>query len=144
MSVVPGKISGMLSQTLVEVERAIRSSWGVDTCAPEDIPKWHAGNPARGQCGTTALVVNDLLGGDLVCGEVHVDGRQVDNHWWNRLAGGLELDLTREQFAPEELVVGGTPIKRPPEIVRLREEYELLRTRVLAALEAAESAPVGR
>ncbi|MGW1681902.1 YunG family protein [Saccharopolyspora sp. NPDC002376] len=130
----------MFVRTLVEVECAIRSSWGVDTCAPEDIPQWHEGNPARGQCGTTALVINDLLGGDLVCGEVHVDGQWVDYHWWNRLAGGIELDLTREQFDPEELVVGGTVIKRPPEIVRLREEYELLRARVIAALEPGESA----
>ncbi|MDA3644660.1 hypothetical protein LZ318_23805 [Saccharopolyspora indica] len=126
----------MIVRTLVEIERAIRSSWGADTCAPEDLPRWHAGNPARGQCGITAMVVNDLLGGDLVRGEVHVDGHWVDFHWWNRFPGGLELDLTREQFDPEEVVVGGVVIERPPEFTRLREEYELLRTRTFAALNA--------
>ncbi|SEG85412.1 hypothetical protein SAMN02982929_04587 [Saccharopolyspora kobensis] len=136
MSVVPGRVPGMIAFTLTDIERAIRSSWGADTCAPEDLPKWHEGNPARGQCGTTALVINDLLGGDLVRGEVHVDGRRVDYHWWNRFPGGLELDLTREQFDPEEVVTGAVVIERPAEINRLREEYERLRTRTFAALEA--------
>lgn len=121
--------------TLLDIERAIRSSWGADTCAPEDLPDWHAGNPARGQCGVTALVLNDLLGGDLVRGEVHRDGRRVDSHWWNRFAEGFEIDLTREQFSPDETVGPGTAIERPPEVGRLRDEYEILRGRVLAALD---------
>jgi hypothetical protein len=45
-------------------------------------------------------VVHDRLGGELVRGEVHVDGERVDFHWWNRLPDGSEVDLTREQFAP--------------------------------------------
>ncbi|MER7015176.1 hypothetical protein ABT324_27410 [Saccharopolyspora sp. NPDC000359] len=130
----------MIIQKLADIEAAVRSSWGADTCAPEDLPKWHPGNPARGQCGVTALVLNDLLGGDLVRGEVHVDGRQVDFHWWNRLPGGLELDLTREQFTPDELVTSGVVVERPAEFTRLREEYELLRTRVLENLQHEPSA----
>lgn len=113
--------------TLSEVERAVRAGWGEDTCVPEDLPKWHPGNPARGQCGVTALVLHDLLGGSLVRGEVRVAGERVDYHWWNRFGTGLEVDLTREQFAPEERGVGGVAIERPPEIRRMREEYELLR-----------------
>jgi len=34
----------------------------------------------------TALVVQDFLGGDLILGEVHVDGIKVGNHYWNRVA----------------------------------------------------------
>lgn len=97
-------------------------------------PHWTPDNPARDQCGVTALVVHDLLGGELIRGEVHVDGERVDYHWWNRLGMGIEVDLTREQFGPDETVVGGDVIERPAEIVRLRAEYELLRSRVLAAL----------
>ncbi len=83
------------------------------------------------------MVLNDLLGGELIRGEVHVDGERVDYHWWNRLGMGLEIDLTREQFAPEEIVTGGIVIPRPPasEWRRLREEYELLRDRVLEKLD---------
>ncbi|GGV95247.1 hypothetical protein GCM10015535_62260 [Streptomyces gelaticus] len=117
-----------------DLERAIRNGWGADTTTPEHRPDWTPANPARDQCGVTALVVHDLLGGDLIRGEVHVDGERVDYHWWNRLGMGIEVDLTREQFGPEERVVGGDVIVRPPEIVRLREEYELLRSRVVAAL----------
>ncbi|GAA2117432.1 hypothetical protein GCM10009802_18500 [Streptomyces synnematoformans] len=83
---------------LTDIERAVRSSWGADTCTPEFRAHWTPGNPARDQCGTTALVVNDLLGGELLRGEVLVDGRRTDYHWWNRLGMGVEVDLTREQF----------------------------------------------
>ncbi|MGW1410742.1 YunG family protein [Streptomyces sp. NPDC002403] len=119
-----------------DLEQAIRDGWGADTTTPTHRPDWTPDNPARDQCGVTALVVHDLLGGDLIRGEVHVDGERVDYHWWNRLGLGIEVDLTRERFAPEEMVVGGDVIERPAEIVRLREEYELLRGRVLAALRA--------
>ncbi|MFJ1716476.1 hypothetical protein [Streptomyces sp. NPDC088260] len=117
-----------------DIERAIRRGWGADTTTPAHCPDWTPDNPARDQCGVTALVVHDLLGGELIRGEVHVDGAWVDYHWWNRLGLGIEVDLTREQFGPEEIVVGGDVIERPAEIARLREEYELLRDRVVAAL----------
>ncbi|KOT44218.1 hypothetical protein ADK41_05055 [Streptomyces caelestis] len=119
---------------LTDVERAVRSSWSAETCTPEYRSRWTAENPARDQCGVTAMVLNDLLGGELIRGEVHVDGERVDYHWWNRLGMGVEIDLTREQFGPQEHVVGGVVIPRPPEIRRLREEYELLRERVLDRL----------
>ncbi len=122
---------------LTDIERAVRSSWGADTCTPEFRAHWTPGNPARDQCGTTALVVNDLLGGELLRGEVLVDGRRTDYHWWNRLGMGVEVDLTREQFRPEEIVTEGVVIARPPRIARLREEYELLRDRVAGHLKRA-------
>ncbi|WP_031084146.1 YunG family protein [Streptomyces sp. NRRL WC-3549] len=119
---------------LADIEAAVRSSWDADTTTPEYRSRWNPGNPARDQCGVTALVLHDLLGGELVRGEVRVGGRRVDYHWWNRLGMGVEIDLTREQFAAHEKVVGGVVIERPAEIVRLRAEYELLRARVLERL----------
>lgn len=119
---------------LSDIEYAVRSSWGADTCTPEFRARWTPENPARDQCGVTAMVVNDLLGGELLRGEVLVDGQRTDYHWWNRLGLGVEIDLTREQFGPEETVTAGTAIARPPRIERLREEYELLRTRVMTQL----------
>ncbi|MFI8191534.1 hypothetical protein ACIF8T_22395 [Streptomyces sp. NPDC085946] len=135
---------------LTDIERAVRGSWTAETCTPEYRSRWTEDNPARDQCGVTALVVNDLLGGELIRGEVHVDGERVDYHWWNRLGRGVEIDLTREQFGPEEIVTGGVVVPRPPdgELRRLREEYELLRDRVLEKLnrqqEAASSAAGAR
>ncbi|GAA3013181.1 YunG family protein [Streptomyces fulvorobeus] len=119
---------------LADLEAAIRSSWDADTTTPVHRPRWNPDNPARDQCGVTAMVVNDLLGGELIRGEVRVGGVRTDFHWWNRLGMGIEIDLTREQFGPEEIVTGGTVVPRPPEIARLREEYELLRGRVLERL----------
>ncbi|MEU8741272.1 hypothetical protein ACFYPK_02100 [Streptomyces halstedii] len=119
---------------LADIEAAVRSGWDADTTTPAHRPHWDPANPARDQCGVTAMVLNDLLGGQLIRGEVLVDGEQVDYHWWNRLGMGVDIDLTREQFAAHEHVVGGTVIERPAEFTRLREEYELLRDRVLERL----------
>ncbi|MGW3955539.1 YunG family protein [Streptomyces sp. NPDC004752] len=126
----------MTTLLLTDIERAMRSSWSADTCTPEFRPHWTPDNPARDQCGVTAMVLNDLLGGELIRGEVHVKEERVDYHWWNRLGMGIEIDLTREQFRPEEIVTGGIVIPRPPlsEWRRLREEYVLLRDRVLEKL----------
>lgn len=87
-------------------------------------------------CGVTALVLHDLLGGDLMIGEVrYQEGGRQGVHYWNRLAGGLEVDLTREQFDLHEEVGPGRPVERPagpPK--RCPERYELMRARVASAL----------
>jgi hypothetical protein len=121
--------------TLEEIEGAIRASWSRETCWPEDRQRWHAGNPARGQCGVTALVVQDLLGGELIMGTVWVGEEQHGYHWWNRFGGSLEVDLTLEQFDPDEIVRDGRPRTRPPGPPRrCRQEYEKLRASVLRRL----------
>ncbi|MGI5242629.1 YunG family protein [Dactylosporangium sp. CA-139066] len=110
--------------------------WGPDTCDPSDLADWHPGNPARGQCGPTALVVREILGGDLIRARVTAGGEPAGHHYWNRLPDGSELDLTREQFRPGELIVGGGEPVHVPEgpPTRLRGQHALLRHRVLSAL----------
>jgi hypothetical protein len=113
----------------------LRAAWGPDTCDPHDLQDWRPDNPARGQCGVTALVVQDLLGGDLVLGEVFVDQSKVGHHYWNRLPDGRDVDFTADQFHPGEVIVGGRVQQRPRDAPRrCREQYELLSRRVLAAL----------
>lgn len=113
----------------------LRAGWGPDTCDPHDLEHWRHDNPARGQCGVTALVIQDLLGGDLILGEVFAGKTKVGHHYWNRLLDGSVVDLTADQFHPGEVVVGGQVQRRPADAPRrCREQYELLRTRVLAAL----------
>lgn len=51
---------------LTDIEAAVRSSWGADTTTPAHRADWDPANPARDQCGVTALVVHDLLGGELI------------------------------------------------------------------------------
>ncbi|MFF8996237.1 hypothetical protein ACF09H_41220 [Streptomyces sp. NPDC014983] len=117
----------------------VEAAWGRDTCDPAGRDEWRPENPSWSQCGVTALVVQDLLGGDLIHGEVHMNGAKAWNHYWNRLSDGTEVDLTADQFRVLKgaSVVNGQVVHRPPEGPRrCREEYELLRERVLAALSA--------
>jgi hypothetical protein len=124
--------------TLSELEQAIRAAWSAETCDPVDQP-WSAANPARGQCGVTALVLNDLIGGDLVLADViRSDGSRQGSHCWNRLPGGVDVDLTREQFAPDEVVQCGSIVVRPSgEPSRCLEQYTALRERVFQELGAS-------
>lgn len=123
----------------VETLRPIlRAAWGLDTCDPHDERDWHPGNPSRGQCGVTALIIQDLLGGELILGEVFVGDAQVGYHYWNRLPDGRDVDLTADQFYPREVIVGAQVQQRPPGTPRrCRQQYETLRRRVLAALDAS-------
>ncbi|MBW1604398.1 hypothetical protein JJV70_20285 [Streptomyces sp. JJ66] len=124
--------------TLSTLEAAIRASWAEDTSEPSDLTRipWTPDNPAWGHCDITALVAHDFLGGELMRGEVYgASGRQEGYHWWNRLPGGLELDLTREQFQHGERVTGGEPVPRPTaHPFRRAETYDVLRARVLTRL----------
>ena len=127
------------TRTDLQVLRPIlRAGWGADTCDPHDLPDWRPGNPARGQCGVTALIIQDLLGGDLILGEVYAGDTKVGHHYWNRLPDGHEADLTADQFSAHEVVVGGrVQQRRPGPPARCRRQYELLRRRVTAALDVA-------
>jgi hypothetical protein len=128
----------MTPWTLLDIDHALRISWAADTCSPDDLERagWHSENPAWGHCDITALLVNDLLGGDLMLGKVHsINGEQHGNHWWNRLANGIEIDLTHEQFRDGQIVIDARVVKRPtPRPRRRSKEYELLRSRVAAHL----------
>jgi hypothetical protein len=127
----------MMFRSVADIEALIRSSWSEKTCDPVDLPEWSPENPARGQCAVTALVVQDLLGGELLLGEVHnADGSRQGVHYWNRFAGGVEVDLTREQFTRSEVIQVPTVVARPPDpsIGRLAPQYQALCSEVRAGL----------
>lgn len=98
--------------TLAEIEDAIRASWGPDTADEDD--GWTPDNPSRGQCDVTSLVLNDLFGGELLAADVFRNGERVEAHMWNRLPGGVEVDLTRDQFESGE-EIGEPSVRRRPE-----------------------------
>ncbi|WP_236240262.1 hypothetical protein [Streptomyces sp. CC228A] len=125
----------MTPWNLLDLDRALRACWAADTASPDDRDVWLPDNPSWGHCDITALVVHDLFGGDLVVGEVHADGVQRGYHWWNRLASGVELDLTREQFRRGEVVSAARAVQRPPgPLPRRWDAYLLLRERLHAHL----------
>ena len=127
--------------TLEGVEAAIRASWSVESCDPTDVEEWTPDNPSRGQCAVTALVVHDLLGGQLLEAEVrNHDGSPQGFHYWNRLAG-VDVDLTRSQFRDGEVVAEPQLIDRLPSAPWLaHEQYLAFRERVDAALHAPSTA----
>ena len=120
------------AMSLHDVECAIRGAWSRDTS--DDPDEWSDENPARGQCAVTALLVRELLGGEIVVASVIRDGRRTERHAWNRLPSGIALDLTREQFVGGERL-GEASVEEPQLTERHPERYEKLRTRVRAALE---------
>lgn len=126
-----------MAYTLSQIEQALRGSWGADTTCldTKSLMRWHQGNPAHGQCGPTALVVQDFLGGELLIAEVTGGDKEDEVHYWNRFVGGIDIDLTREQFGPHRILGDPRVVVRPPEGPRAyATEYARLKARVLSAL----------
>jgi hypothetical protein len=69
----------------------LKTAWCAETSA--DPEKWHTGNPSYGQCAVTALVVQDIFGGDLMRGLVG-----DVSHYWNKITPYFDLDYTVVQF----------------------------------------------
>jgi hypothetical protein len=123
----------MRALSLDELEPRLRVAWSDRSCDPVDLDGWSAANPARGQCAVTALIVQEHLGGELLMGEVtHLDGSRQGVHFWNRLPGGTEVDLTREQFREGETVHAPSVVPRPPDLTvgRLASQYRVLAERL--------------
>ncbi|WFU07239.1 hypothetical protein QA648_34705 (plasmid) [Rhizobium sp. CB3171] len=77
-----------MTDTLEKLLSILRISWSTETGS-----QWLPENPASGQCNVTSLVVQDLLGGDIL--KTEVPGAW---HFYNRV-GRERFDLTASQFA---------------------------------------------
>jgi hypothetical protein len=127
----PAPVEATAAITLADLEAAVRAAWSLETA--EDPSLWSKDNPAIEHCGVTALLVRELLGGEILLAGVVRDGRRVCRHAWNRLQLGLTLDLTREQFRDGETFE--QPVVGEPLVVdRQPERFELFRQRVLDEL----------
>lgn|GEM_PF-1035813 len=124
-----------------DLEAAIRAAWALGTCDPADADDWSEANASRGQCGSTALTIHDLLGGELLIAEVlRADGSRQGVHYWNLLPDGTGVDLTREQFASDEVVQEPQIARRPAGLPkRGARQYLTMRHRVLTALGILEA-----
>ena len=137
----------MLDPSVGALEGAIRGAWCVWTSDPVDQPGWSESSPASGQCASTALVVQELLGGELLIADVRAaDGTAHGVHYWNRLAASVEVDLTREQFRAGETVGEPRTVSRPADVTRgrLAGHYRLLAARVARGLAGAPDADQSR
>ena len=82
----------MQSHNVNQVFRALEKSWGLNSSS-----KWTARNPALGQCGVTALVVQDCLGGEIM--KTWVVKPDVGELWhFYNLIDNKPIDFTISQF----------------------------------------------
>lgn len=124
----------MSPSSLSTIESAFRAAFAKETCSEDDLPSWTPENPSRGHCAVAALTLNDLVGGDLLLATVERDGVQTGYHYWNRLAG-IDVDLTRDQFLPGEVVGSPEVVTRPPgRPNHYGEQYDAFRSRVAETL----------
>ncbi len=90
------------------IKKTLRWCWSRETASPGCQAAWTPENPGFGQCAVTALLVQDLLGGELMRTEVPGFG----SHYYNRLDSGMPVDLTCHQFPEGTDVPAGEPVSR--------------------------------
>jgi hypothetical protein len=73
-----------------QIQKALLNSWSIESSS-----KWSKESPANGQCGVTALVVNDLVGGEIMKTKLP-EGWHFYNYY-----GGKRYDFTASQFQQE-------------------------------------------
>jgi hypothetical protein len=69
------------------VAAALLDSWSIETSG-----NWLPDNPASGQCNVTALLINELFGGEILKTPL-----PEGDHFYNRI-DGERFDLTASQF----------------------------------------------
>lgn len=107
-----------------QVEKALYKSWSLESSS-----KWREDNPAKGHCGVTTLVVNDILGGEIKKTKFP-DGW----HFYNVL-DGKRYDFTASQFR-EAIVYMDFPSNREEAYMDTNEkQYNYLKQRVLKNLD---------
>ena len=127
----------MSKPTIEQLTGALHQAWGPDTCF--DAAEWNPGNPARGQCVASSLVVQEYLGGELLRYEVNL-GTNKEMHYCNILPDGTLLDTTGTQYKePITLTVLPVDLKGHASVRKkrladpaTRQRYERLGARVAA------------
>ncbi|KEK22954.1 YunG family protein [Bacillus gaemokensis] len=75
---------------IAQVHKVLMKSLSLETSS-----KWTKGNPAKGQCGVTALVIHDLFGGEI-------KKTQAGEAWhFYNVINGKQYDFTVTQFLEE-------------------------------------------
>lgn len=117
------------------LQQAINVSGKAETSATPDY--WSEENPTIGHCSVVALIVQDLLGGELL--RASLEGTEFEygkSHYWNRLQDGTEVDFTEVQFEGRKPKLVGE--QRTREYVLsyepTKQRYELLKAAVLRVL----------
>ncbi|MCY8355376.1 hypothetical protein MOD14_14450 [Bacillus haynesii] len=111
-----------------QIMKALYKSWSSDSSS-----KWSQDNPAKGQCGVTALVVNDILGG-----EIRKTKLPEGWHFYNFI-NGKRYDLTVSQFK-EDILYMDIPSNRNEAFSDTNEkQYNYLKQSVINRLSFSNS-----
>ncbi|MFD2445533.1 hypothetical protein ACFSO7_16360 [Bacillus sp. CGMCC 1.16607] len=103
---------------------ALFKSWSLESSS-----KWSKDNPAKGQCGVTTLVVNDILGGEIKKTKLP-DGW----HFYN-IINKKRYDFTASQFR-ENILYMDIPSNREEAYKDTNEkQYNYLKEKVLINLD---------
>lgn len=124
--------------TTSETLNAIRDAWNDDTAA-SNTPESGYLKP-HGQCAVTALLVQDVFGGVILRAALADDS----SHYWNRIPGMGEIDLTRDQYPADHAIPRGIEVPRSRLLegeralaARTPQRYATLRDRYIEAHNAA-------
>lgn len=104
-----------------KVAAALRGAW-----SPATGGGWSAESPARGQCSVTALLLNDLFGGDILKTPL-----PEGDHFYNRI-DGERVDLTDKQFEAPIAYLDLTSDRNEAMADTSAARYEALRSAFLA------------
>jgi len=107
-----------------ELHRILKACW-----SSESSPLWTEQKPSLGQCGVTALVVQDVLGGEIL------KTRVGDSWHFYNLIDGRPIDFTAEQF-DDPIVYLNQPSNRNEAFADTNDQqYSYLKTAVFKAIE---------
>lgn len=104
--------------------KALENSWSIQSSS-----KWSKENSANGQCGVTALVVNDILGGNITKTKLPEGW-----HFYNTIQGE-RYDFTSSQFR-KNVIYMDIPSNREEAYKDTNEkQYNYLKQNVLLSLQ---------
>ncbi len=127
----------LLRAELRSFYETVSGFWIKETALPALQDRWSPEEPALGQSGVTALLVQDRFGGELIRTAIVGHG----SHYHNRLANGQEVDLASEEY-PDMTPAAAPEVRTREQMLgspkglqaRTRERYELLKRAVEAVV----------
>ena len=125
-----------MKPTIEQLKKAIKDSWGRDTCHYKFL--WDDKNlsDSAGHCRVVALIVQDYLKGEILYS--HVKGNKKWDHYWNKLSNEKEIDLTKDQFPKKIKFVKPKIVSRKEALSSKRtlKGYKILKNKVIRLLGA--------
>lgn len=106
----------------------LKKAWCRATAHPSYQKNWTKNNPSYGQCCVTALLIQDLYGGNIC--ECKVQNKK---HYVNITPNGELLDFTAKQFGDEQITYSDMKQRTRASLLKsksVKERYELLKTRL--------------